>query len=795
MIKKLLFIFLFLGTIISTQAQLAVGEWQVFPTKSTTPGIIYDTDDIVYYMSGASLFSYDKDNNEIETYNLGNYLTDTKIKNIYYNYKKEYLLIIYDNSNIDILYADNRVINIPDLKNTIMMSSKNINDVCFADNAIYMATDFGLLVLNDNKYEVKESYIYNKNFSRIAIAGDNIVAIVDNKLYLSKKESGIYDFAKYWRVINIPEDINIVKYLYTINDNYIFFAYNEKSYLYDIKNDTFIEQTGVNHLYYAKSLNKTKTGFLASFDTNVRFFSNEIKDGGTLQLIEQKNLTEARSQGGYCSSYENDKSIWSSTALGVSHFEVKNNTMTWLMEPASYNTSSVELPLIIQIHDNKLYVKNSGPSVYSVDMYNNTVVSVYDFDTFRWSDLSLESVVRGGDLNSKGALRSSYNLAFDKDSSDVFYIGSWFDGIHKFNGTKYVGNYNANNSPLTKPWEMLASYIEEDIDGNVWALLINNKKGDNSVLGFLSAAKKIKDPKTIKESDWKTFDLGVKLSFSSDLLVSKIYPYCYVVHSVLVSPTRLTVLDRETGKTRVFSTFTDQDGNSFGNGVLRFLCAEEDLNGNLWLGTTSGPIILNNVSNIMSNTFRCTRIKVPRNDGTDYADYLLEDESINAIVVDGANRKWLGTSSSGVYLVSENGTEILQHYTKENSLLPSNMVYSMALNDETGELFVATDMGLASYRSDVSQSSPNYDEVYAFPNPVRPDYSGWITISGLMENSLVKITDVAGNLFCEGYSNGGTFTWDGRTRNGERVKTGIYLVYASQSGGSSGVVTKIMVVN
>ena len=119
----------------------------------------------------------------------------------------------------------------------------------------------------------------------------------------------------------------------------------------------------------------------------------------------------------------------------------------------------------------------------------------------------------------------------------------------------------------------------------------------------------------------------------------------------------------------------------------------------------------------------------------------------------------------------------------------------MAMNNATGELFVATELGVASYRADVSQAAENYDNVKVFPNPVRPDFTGWITVQGLMENSLVKITDVAGNLFSQGYANGGTYVWDGRTAGGERVKTGVYLIYASQSGGKSGVVAKVMVVN
>ena len=140
------------------QAQQAVGQWHLYPTKSAQSGIIYESVyDEVYYISGENLFSYDKTTGEIETYNSGNYLSDNGIKNIYYNYDNGYLMIVYNNSNIDLIYDNKKVVNIPDLKNTIMMYSKSINDVAFGDNKIYLATDFGLVILNDTKHEVYES--------------------------------------------------------------------------------------------------------------------------------------------------------------------------------------------------------------------------------------------------------------------------------------------------------------------------------------------------------------------------------------------------------------------------------------------------------------------------------------------------------------------------------------------------------------------------------------------------------------------------------------------------------------
>ena len=197
----------------------------------------------------------------------------------------------------------------------------------------------------------------------------------------------------------------------------------------------------------------------------------------------------------------------------------------------------------------------------------------------------------------------------------------------------------------------------------------------------------------------------------------------------------------------------------------------------------------------MQSDFRCTRIKIPRNDGTNAADLLLNDENIQYIAVDGANRKWIATQSSGVYLVSEDGLEIIHHFNMDNSILPSNNVLSIAINKTTGEVFFGTEKGLVSYRSDATEPKEDFSNVYAFPNPVRPDYTGVITITGLQERSLVKITDTTGNLIYQDYSEGGQMVWNGLNRNGDRVKTGVYLVFASSSNGKEGVVTKILIVN
>ncbi len=232
-------------------------------------------------------------------------------------------------------------------------------------------------------------------------------------------------------------------------------------------------------------------------------------------------------------------------------------------------------------------------------------------------------------------------------------------------------------------------------------------------------------------------------------------------------------------------------------GPSRIASFAEDRDGKLWVGTADGVIVINDPVAMLNPSATIERVKVPRNDGTVYADYLLDSQLVTSIAVDNANRKWMGTSTSGLYLVSADGKEIIENFNTDNSYLPTNEILSVVCDPKSNIVYVGTRYGLAEYSSDASPAAGDYSEVYAYPNPVRPDYGGWITVKGLMDDSLVKIADAAGNVFFQGRSEGGMITWDGCNAAGQRVKTGVYYVFASQGGdsGSSGAVTKIMVIN
>ena len=231
------------------------------------------------------------------------------------------------------------------------------------------------------------------------------------------------------------------------------------------------------------------------------------------------------------------------------------------------------------------------------------------------------------------------------------------------------------------------------------------------------------------------------------------------------------------------------------NQVISFVYSiAEDLDGNIWLGTDQGPLIYFNPEKVFDNDLRASRIKIPRNDGTNQADYVLKTETITSISVDGANRKWLGTTGSGVYLLSPDGTTQIKNYNEQNSPLLSNSIVSLAVDNKTGEVWFGTLKGVQSVRGDATAGGEKFSKVYTFPNPVREDFTGNVTITGLIRDSQIRITDISGNLVYETVSDGGQASWNLNNYTGRRVSTGVYLVFCASKDGSQSCVTKMLVI-
>jgi ligand-binding sensor domain-containing protein len=385
-------------------------------------------------------------------------------------------------------------------------------------------------------------------------------------------------------------------------------------------------------------------------------------------------------------------------------------------------------------------------------------------------------------------------LVVDADPNDPNHIfGGGETGLYEFQNGSLLTAHNIDNSPLESNIGNLKDYVfiegmTFDEDGNLW--ITNIGAPTQSLLEYTKDKKWIPhqdDNFYIDKDGLSLYGLKSLCIDSNNLLwlvnYHHIKPsfYCYdMVNKKVISS---------------FDKFVNQDGTSLGEQCFpRHIC--EDKDGNMWIATTTGPLVLEK-ANIYTSNSNLVQVKVPRNDGTNYADYLLNNVNTSCIVIDGGNRKWIGTIGNGIYLISADNMTEIHHFTVENSPILSNNVESLAINPKTGELYIGTDQGLCSYVTDATETNTEMtkDNIWAYPNPVNPGYTGPITITGLTYNADVKILSSNGAVVNEGRSNGGTYIWDGCDKQGRRVASGVYMVAIATKDGEKGVVTKIAIIN
>ena len=368
-------------------------------------------------------------------------------------------------------------------------------------------------------------------------------------------------------------------------------------------------------------------------------------------------------------------------------------------------------------------------------------------------------------------------------------------GIYEFNNGSLVRFHNKDNSPLRGAVDrgnqlgndyVLISGMKFDSNGHLWVL--NNQTEGVTLLEFNPVENKWTD----HHNEVLTNENGIgKHAFRSMIIDSR--GLLWFVNHSWVEPA-VFCCDMENDIVLKYDNFVNQDGTRYNVNWITCVC--EDKEGNIWVGTDTGAFMIQK-KEVGQSSVTFYQIKVPRNDGTDYADYLLNGVSISSIAIDGGNRKWFGSDNAGAFLISADNMQQLQNFNTSNSKLISNNVAYISINPSSGEVFFLSDKGLCSYMSNATEPSETMDDntVYAYPNPVTPDYDGLITVVGLTYDADVKIIASNGALIAEGRSNGGMFTWDGRDRKGRRVASGIYMVVTATADGNKGTVCKIAVIN
>lgn len=676
------------------------------------------------------------------------------------------------------------------------MAYGDITDIEPAGKTIYVLSSKDLFSYNVNDMSVstynKVNLLNDTEISHIAwCAGAKRLAIIysNQNIDLLDNSGNVININDYYNK-SMTEDKTINNI--TINGNYAYLSTGFGILKVNIK-DAEISNT------YNLGMNITDcaiSGNMIYAQTSSGIYSGNISDN----LLDKNNwhitydpvsFNDANDiaisfENGYAeyTVYDNtNKCYWSNQSDGkLQGYKIESdNTKTIIAQDINPDGPKYNAFGFIKLAGNKLYTVNGmGEKDACIQIKDNDEWTIYD-----------NKFAENLDHRYVG----HYSIDVDPTDPGHVMVGGQ-TGLYEFKDGKNINSFTNDNSPLKtattvtnndKNYVVVPS-VMFDNEGNLWCL--NSISPSTSILEYTKEKKWISHhKKELMVNGNHSFDDMRNMMTGSNGLT-------WFVNNFYVKPS-LVCYQMSTDAIVVYDNFTNQDGSALtiSEGVR---CLAEDKNGNIWVGTSAGPVMLE-AKDIGKSAYEVTfnQIKVPRNDGTNYADYLLSGIDITAMAVDGGNRKWFGTNGNGVYLISEDNMEQIHHFTTDNSPLLSNNIMSIAINNDTGEIFFGTDKGLCSYMNDATTPNENMDKdnVYAYPNPVEPGYSGFITVTGLSHNADVKIVTVNGTLVAEGHSNGGTFIWDGNDLKGKRVASGIYMVQTATADGGKGTVCKIAVVN
>ncbi len=745
----------------NTATAQQIGEWKVYPsywiaTKNIAVG------NAVYGLMNGNLLRYDSEDTSVKTYNSIDDLNDIHIAHIAYSSDAKRLILVYDNGNIDLMDLEDNVTNIASLKNSTM-SGKDVNNLSIDGKTAYLCTNFGYITVDMEEGVILDTYNLGEKVTALSVLDGVTYISTSNTLYCSTTENK--HLLQNWKKVFGAGGFN---YMVTF-DGAVYVR--NRSGIYRISPEGAFTTL--------RSL--SNTNFLTVTDNKLMFGTTSVvyaySDVSTFLQVDMPNQWQYVSFGGgiYWASENTD---------GLKGYKLSSDTFVETVGKIQPNSPIRDYSYRLSYVGDRLLVSGGINTPYAI--YNPATAMYYEDG--EWTNF--DEVTPAEQYPNLHHWNTTH-LVQDPNDPSHHFASPYRTGLYEYRDAKFVKLHNSDNSPLCQIYNLGLNFVgcaglQYDTDGNLW---IMNQQTDTIVRILQPSGKWL----SLYYSEIAGTETPEDFLFSSsgvNFLVSRRVEG-RGFFGFYTNGTLNTVRD---DKHMLRSTLINQDGTSYSPD--EFYCMTEDYDGRIWCGTQLGLFVVNDATTFFDNDFTFEQIKIARNDGSGLADYLLSGVSIMCIAVDGANRKWIGTASNGLYLVSADGQELLQHFTAEDSPLLSNSIRSLAIHPTTGTLMIGTDVGLCSYVSDATEAEEQLksDNVVAYPNPVSPDHTGPIAVRGLTQDGEVKICTATGQLVWSGVSNGGTFTWNGTNKRGKRVSSGVYHVIANTSDGHHAVVCRIIVI-
>lgn len=752
-----------------------IGFWRDHLPYDELVGVVRDGS-LIYAATPFSIFTYNVSDYSIEKLIKGVSISDIGISKLAYSESQRTIIVGYANGNVDLIKG-NTTTNIPAIKTSSVSGDKQIYGVHCVDEWAYLATGFGIVLLDLVKMEVKDTYIIGNGgvyakVNDVATDGTTIYAAMEDGIKeASLSNPFLSDYSQWTSRSGLPMAYP-VSHMEIFNGD-IFASFRNSGF-----NDDSV------YVF---------TGTVWELDTNES--ANDIyqihENSGKLVIVHRSTVS-------LCDGLNDRDEIFYN--LGGNSFNAFDahfdGSTTWIASEfngliraaSNWDTQTIN-PGGPFYTENYSFFTNSDGHIWVAGgtLFGNVGSNgfhrqgVYRFSNDYWWTYN-QYTNSSPEFDSTGAFDYTYVLTDPSDPDHVFISSNCELGLIEMQNDVIVNLYNKSNSTLEEKTGATDIYdisqCHYDEDGNLWVissrstspLSVKTPSGTWQGFSCLAVSNNTRLTNSIMDEDGVIWAVAINVG-------------------VLAYNTNNTATDPSDDQCKMLTTAMGSGGLP----VAQVNCIAQDLDDEIWIGTESGPVVIYNPENAFgTGDYDAQQILIEQ-DGN--VQILLETEAITSITIDGANRKWIGTRSSGAYLISEDGTEQILHFTEENSPLLSNEIRDIAVNGKTGEVFFGTLNGIISYKGTATEGKEEFSETYAYPNPVRPEFDGTIAIKGLLRDSDVKITDVSGNLVYETTSQGGQATWNGKTYDGEKVKSGVYLVFASSEDGSLAVVTKIAVIN
>lgn len=757
-------------------AQIAIGQWREHLPYSNTTSVTEGDQNRIYCATPYSLFYIDRSEYSMHRLSKVTGLSDVNVSCINFDNESSTLVIAYENANLDLMVHD-KIYNLSDIKRKQILGSKRINNIIFKDKKAYLCCGFGVVVLDLIRQEIKETWYIGKNgmplnINDLTFDTQNYYVATDEGVLLAPINSTNLANFQSWHHENSLVD-TIAKYnSIAIYKNQLVVNKSNPTYGTDsilIKkggNWQLIDSTldGPNHKIRADG-----DTFSVTIEFGFRYFFNNLVDqfnaytyniGPNSPMPHLNDALRAK-----------DGTFWlADKDLGLAH-----SWAPWSFNFFLPNGPAHPSQVSMSVFNSKLWVASGGVQ----SNWDNAGFrqGIYSFINEKWKSYNATNTA------AFDSIADVISIAVNPSNPNNVFVGSWGKGLIEFYNGEVFKIYNQTNSSLLDavnyPGFIGIGGLRFDSKNNLWMTNSANPYG-------LSVRK--------TNGSWKSFNLApvINSDVIGDLVIDQANQKWILLprgNSIMVFSDNNTI-DNPNDDKKI------KLGTGVGEGKLpstSVLSAAVDKNGYLWLGTSKGIAVIYSPENVFNGrNFDSQQIYVEQEGIT---QYLLQSEEVTAIAVDGSNKKWMGTRGAGVFLMSEDGATQILHFTKDNSPLLSNIIYSIAVDDKTGEVFFGTDNGIISYRSTATEGGEKNDSVIVFPNPVRENYQGLIAISGLVENANFSIADMAGNVVHQGIAEGGQAIWNGKNYAGERVATGVYVVFATNEDGSETAVAKIMFIH